>query len=85
VKDESARKREYWLDDPANVRRIIWGLVGVCVLVVAADLFYEKDAHYGFQHWLGFDAVFGFASCMFLVLAAKQLRRILKRGEDYYD
>ena len=82
---ESARKRRYWLDDPANVRRIVWGLVGVCVLVVVADLLYEKQVHYSFQHWIGFDAVFGFTSCVFLVLAAKRLRKILKRGEDYYD
>jgi len=85
VNDKNARKRRYWLDDPANVRRLIWGLLAVCILVVAADLFYRKHVHYGFQHWLGFDGAFGFVSCVFLVLAAKQLRKILKRGEDYYD
>ena len=67
------------------MRRIVWGLVSACLLVVAADLFYQKHAHYGFERWLGFDAVFGFVSCVFLVLAAKRLRRILKRSEDYYD
>ena len=85
MNDESTRKRRYWLDDPANVRRLIWGLVGICVLVVAADLLYEKHVHYGFQSWPGFDAVFGFVSCVFLVLTAKRLRKILMRGEHYYD
>ena len=85
MKDESAGDRKYWLDDPANVRRLIWGLVGVCLLVVAADLFYQKHSHFGMENWFGFDGAFGFTSCMFLVLAAKQLRKILKRSEDYYD
>lgn len=85
MNDESTRKRKYWLDDPTNVRRIIWGLVTVCILVAAADLFYEKHVPYRFEHWFGFDGVFGFVSCVFLVLAAKQLRKVLKRDEDYYD
>ena len=85
MNDESTRERRYWLDDPANVRRIVWGLVAVCVFVVAADLFYKKHAHYGLENWLGFDGAFGFVSCVFLVLTAKRLRKILKRDEDYYD
>ena len=85
MNEDRGGKRGYWLDDPANVHRIIWGLVGVCFLVVAADLFYQKHAHYGLENWLGFDGAFGFASCVFLVLAAKRLRKVLMRGEGYYD
>jgi hypothetical protein len=85
MKDENARRRGYWLDDPANVRRLIWGLVAICILVVAADLFYGKHAHYAVENWLGFDAAFGFASYVFLVFAAIGLRKLLRRDEDYYD
>lgn len=74
-----------WFDEPKNVDKIVWTLVALCVASVAADLFYEKHTHYGFQEWIGFDALYGFVSCVLLVLAAKQLRKILMRGEDYYD
>jgi tryptophan-rich sensory protein len=76
-----------WFDEPKNVDKIVWTLVALCVASVAADLFYDKDkhSHYWFQEWIGFDALYGFVSCVLLVLAAKQLRKILMRGEDYYD
>ncbi|MCH7824691.1 MAG: hypothetical protein IH849_07810, partial [Acidobacteria bacterium] len=35
--------------------------------------------------FFGFYGFYGFVSCVFLVLAAKQLRKIVGRGEDYYD
>ena len=33
----------------------------------------------------GFYAIFGFVACVGLVLAAKELRKFLKRDEDFYD
>jgi hypothetical protein len=80
-----ATERRYWLDDPANVKKIVYGLVILCVATVLADFFYHKHVHYDFQGWPGFDAVYGFVCCVGLVLAAKQLRKILMRGEDYYE
>jgi hypothetical protein len=53
--------------------------------LVAFDFFSEKHGHYSWESFPGFYALFGFVSCVVLVLAAKQLRRILKRDEDYYD
>jgi hypothetical protein len=29
--------------------------------------------------------MYGFAACVVLVLLAKQLRKLLKRSEDFYD
>ena len=37
------------------------------------------------QLYIPFYAIFGFTACVTLVLIAKQMRRILKRKEDYYD
>jgi len=78
--------KEILLDEPRNVSRIIRALMLACAAVVLADLFYDKEhTEYAFQGWIGFDAVYGFVCCVFLVLAAKQLRRLLMRDEDYYD
>ena len=83
---ESARgEKKYWLDDLRNVRKIYWGLWIVCFLLVTADLFYEKHIEFSIESFPGFFGFYGFVSCVVLVLAAKQLRKIVGRGEDYYD
>lgn len=77
--------RKYWLDDPRNVTRICWALYAVCGLLFVADAFYHKHPHFAAESWFGFYAIYGFVACVGLVLAAKVLRVILKRPEDYYD
>ena len=78
-------RRRYWLDDPRNVTRLCWWLGVICALLFLADAFYDKHPHFEAEGWFGFYAIFGFVACIGLVLAAKGLRRILKRPETYYD
>ena len=73
------------LDSPRSGRLVLRGVAVICALLVASDLVIEKHGHYGFETWLGSQGVYGFISCVALVLLAKQLRRILKRDRDYYD
>jgi hypothetical protein len=74
-----------WLDEPRNVTRIVYGLTALCVLALAADFLYTKHPHFDVERWHGFYAVYGFAGSVALVLAAKWLRRLLRRDEDYYE
>lgn len=74
-----------WLDDPRNVDRLVYGLYTLCALAFLADVFYRKHPHFFFEYWFGFYAAFGFVVSVTLVLTAKQLRRVLKRDEDYYE
>jgi hypothetical protein len=83
--DEHGPEAGRWLDRPGSVGLIIWVLVAACASTVFADLFYHKHADYSFQHWMGFDAAFGFLAYASLVTLAKRLRLLLMRGEDYYD
>jgi uncharacterized membrane protein len=78
-------EKKYWLDDPRHVTWIVYALVAVCVLLVLSDLLYHRHAHFGWEGWFGFYGVYGFLSAVFLVLTAKELRKILMRKEDYYD
>lgn len=78
-------ERRYWLDDPANVRKIVWALVVVCAGLFFADAFYEKHGHFEIEEVFGFYAVFGFVVYVALVTVAKWLRTILMRPEDYYE
>ena len=78
-------EKKYWLDDPANVRKLYYGLWALCILLLLADLFYQKHVHYAFEEWFGFSAIFGFLACVGLVFASIGLRKIVKRDEDFYD
>lgn len=83
----SAPEREEpgFFERPATVTWIVRALLAASALTVLADFFYDKHVDYEFQAIPGFDAIYGFVACVFLVLAAKQLRRLLMRSEDYYD
>lgn len=73
-------------DDPKNVKRLLRGFYILLVLLFIGDFFVHKHVHFGWEHWPGFFAVFGFVACVFLVLAAKYiLRPLVKRREEYYD
>lgn len=81
----SGEDRKYWLDEPGNVKRIIWALFAVCAALFLADAFYHKHSHFEAENFFGFYAIFGFVVCVALVLAAKGMRVFLMRSEDYYD
>jgi len=82
-----------WLDDPANVKKIIRVFWASCVVLLIPDvlegigLVHFKHAHEGFwwENWVGFFAFYGFVACVVLVLIAKQMRKVIMRDEDYYD
>jgi hypothetical protein len=73
------------LDEPRTVRRIVHAVYLVCGLLLLADLLYVKTPHFSFENWFGFYPVFGFVVSFSLVLAAKELRRLLRRDEDFYE
>lgn len=77
--------KRYWLDRPENVARLYRGLWGMGVLLVLLDLVVNRHAEAEFDGGFGFYALYGFVACVALVLAAKLLRRVLMRREDYYD
>lgn len=74
-----------WLDDRRNVDRIFYALCIACGGLVLADFLYHKHAHFDFESVTGFHGMFGFVAYVGLVLTAKQLRKVLRRDEDYYD
>ena len=75
----------HWLTRPATIRKLWWVFSLVLALTVAAQFFVYVKGYFGPDGWFAFGAVFGFLSCQIMVLVAKALGLILKRGEDYYD
>jgi len=152
-------EKQYWLDDPGNVNKVIYAVYVLCALLIGLDLLrnepllfsisghysskldrgilpetlqqefedhehslsnhvvvsmqdenriwlitdeahqekykiqldadhldiYHQHNHFFFEEWFGIYGWFGFTACVGLVLAAKMMRKILQREEDYYD
>ena len=76
---------DWWLDRPSSIRLIIRVLMVACAVSVVADFFYHKHGDYHFQEWIAFDTAFGFLAYVGLITAAKGIRHLLMRDEDYYD
>ena len=74
-----------WIDRPENVQKIYFGLWIFGAVLALLDLVIHRHAEAGFDDFWGFYALYGFIACVALVLAAKGLRRLVMRSEDYYD
>ncbi len=85
LKGPNGGERRYWLDEPRNVTKVVWGLVVVCCGLFFADALYVKHGLFSVESLFAFYAVFGFVVCVCLVLIAKWMRTFLMRPEDYYD
>ena len=83
--NDSGGGRRDWLDDRRNVRKLLFALYAACAALFAADLFYHKHTVFEFEGWFGFYGVYGFVACVALVLAARELRKLVSRPLDYYD
>jgi hypothetical protein len=68
----------------AGARRLFYAVLG---LLVVMDLFVPKDhALFPFEALPGFSAVYGFISCVVIIIASKWIGHagVITR-EDYYD
>ncbi|SMF09722.1 hypothetical protein SAMN02745866_00722 [Alteromonadaceae bacterium Bs31] len=76
---------EHFLTRPSTIRGLWWGFSIVLALTVAAQLFIYVKGYFTVDGWFGFGAVFGFFSCVLMVLFAKVLGAVLKRPRQYYE
>ncbi|MGB0682918.1 MAG: hypothetical protein ACPGOV_09430 [Magnetovibrionaceae bacterium] len=74
-----------WFDKPGNVKKTVYAVYALCALLFVADFLYHKHVHYGAEEIPGFYGIYGFLAFTGIVLIGKQLRKVLKRDEDYYD
>lgn len=68
-----------------NADRLYKALLIICIALFAAEFFYHKHGHFDFENIPGFYLFYGFVAYCAIVLTAKLLRKVLQRGEDYYD
>jgi hypothetical protein len=81
---DSGQKR-YLFDNPRNVRRVIRGLIAVCIILAGLDLVLHRHVEHPWESLPGFYAIYGFVACVLLVLLAREMRKLLMRDENYYE
>jgi Na+/proline symporter len=75
---------DHWLARPTTIRLLWRVFAAVLALTVLAQIIIGVKGYFGVDGWFAFGAVFGFLSCLAMVLVAKGLGFVLKRNEDYY-
>ena len=73
-----------WVDNPSNVKKVVWAVYLISGAVLVIDPLVHKHGPFAIEHLWGFYGIYGFIGCVFLVLAAKEMRKFLIRSEDYY-
>lgn len=68
-----------------GVKRLLTGFGVVCVILVVIDFFIDRKTHAPGEGFPAFYAIYGFVGCVFLVLAAKLMRKVVMRDSDYWD
>lgn len=77
--------QEHWLRRPETIRKLwIIGIVVLAILVILGELI-QQHPHFDGEKLFGFNAWFGFGSCVAMVIGAKLLGVILKRKDTYYE
>jgi len=56
----------------------------VLAVSVAAQAMFKVKGYFEVDGWFAFGAIYGFLSCLAMVLVAKGLGYLLKRPQDYY-
>jgi hypothetical protein len=78
------REGDAWLARPSTIRLLWRAFAVVLAVAVAAQLLFKVKGYFTLDGWLGFGAVYGFLSCVAMVLVAKALGWVLKRDDNYY-
>ncbi|HIE34355.1 MAG TPA: hypothetical protein EYP86_04375 [Candidatus Altiarchaeales archaeon] len=79
------RKEVDIFDKPENVQKVVYLFFVCLVILVIADFIIHKHPHFLLEGIPVFYPLYGFVSCVSLVFIAKALRKIVERGENYYD
>ncbi len=74
----------HYLTRPTTIRRLWWAFSAILVATVLLQLVIYVKGYFTVDGWFGFGAIYGFLSCLLMVLFAKGLGVFLKRPNDYY-
>ena len=64
--------------------KVLYALGGICAALLIVDFLRDRHGVFDVEHWPLFFCLFGFIVYWSLIIAAKQLRKLIERPEDYY-
>ncbi|MDX1442881.1 MAG: hypothetical protein R3270_03775 [Gammaproteobacteria bacterium] len=85
MSEERTNSEKHWLVRPENIRKLWWIFAVVLAITVLAQALVHVHSYFGVDGWFGFNAVYGFLTCVAMVVFAKLLGFWLKRPDNYYD
>jgi NADH:ubiquinone oxidoreductase subunit 3 (subunit A) len=86
LEDELNKKEFDFFDKKENIKKLkIWFYI-LLIILVLLDLVIHKHPHYAWENLFGSYAIYGFLSCVVIVIISKLLGKLLlQKPEDYYD
>lgn len=78
-------EKTHFFDRPESIRLLLRIFYVLCALLVALDFVVHRHTEFRWEGLPGFYPMYGFVGCVILVFAAKWMRKLLMRPEDYYD
>lgn len=89
--DERTRKErelppdhDHWLVRSSTIK-LLWSVfIAILVITVVPDFFIHQHVYFGVEDTFAFYAMYGFGTCVAMVVGAKALGFLVKRGDDYY-
>ena len=85
IKQNDSEKSVHWLVRPTTIRWL-WIIMFVILAVsVVLQFGAHIHGHFGVDETLGFNAWYGFITCVAMVAGAKLLGILIKRKDTYYD
>lgn len=83
--ENELKEEAHWLVRPSTIR-LLWRIfIAVLIATLLAQYFVPVHGHFFVDETPGFYALFGFASCLAMVVFAKLLGLLLKRKGTFYD
>lgn len=76
---------KHWLVRRRTIRILMIVSSVVLAITVLFDLVVDQYEIFGVEGTFGFAALYGFLTCLVMILAAKGLGFLLKRSDRFYD
>jgi Na+/phosphate symporter len=77
--------KQNWFYKKTSIKKLWIGAIVILVLTVLAEIVIALHPNFEVEALFGFHALFGFVTCIVMVVFAKLLGFLIKRKDDYYD
>lgn len=84
METQASKASTHWLDRPSSIPKLWVGFVVVLSITVVAEFFVSLHPHFDVENFPAFNALYGFLTCILMIIVAKGLAIFLKRPDTYY-